>query len=69
MKIYKYNVSKIKGSVDAQSSLEELTKHLNHYGQKGYKLSSTIPQLVDGSTESTLLVFEAEDHTEECTIG
>lgn len=69
MKIYKYNVIKVDGSLNDHSSLEELNKRLNQQGNKGYKLHTAIPQFNEDSTGATVLIFELEDKSDECILG
>ncbi|WP_019241075.1 MULTISPECIES: hypothetical protein [Bacillus] len=69
MRIYRYSVSKIEGTMDQKLPLEELAKHLNQRGKEGFKLTYAIPQVSSGTTESTVLIFEAEDTDEESAIG
>ncbi len=69
MKIYKYNVLNVEGTLDDNTSLKDLTEKLNSQGQKGYRLHTAIPQVKEGTIVSTVLIFEGEDVTEECIIG
>ncbi|MED2968012.1 DUF4177 domain-containing protein [Bacillus halotolerans] len=59
-KYYDYCVHKIKGTLDDKTPLAELEKHLNLQGKDGYRLISAIPQVYEGTTESTILIFESE---------
>ncbi|MCB6219077.1 MULTISPECIES: hypothetical protein [Bacillus] len=59
-KYYDYCVHKINGTLDDKTPLAELEKHLKLQGEDGYRLVSAIPQVYEGSTESTVLIFELE---------
>ncbi|MEC1024393.1 hypothetical protein P9C02_20770, partial [Bacillus paralicheniformis] len=48
------------GTLDDKTPLAELEKHLKLQGEDGYRLVSAIPQVYEGSTESTVLIFELE---------
>ncbi|PFL01175.1 hypothetical protein COJ01_11990 [Priestia megaterium] len=65
MKIYNYSVTKIKGALTDKSPYEELERHLNLQGEDGYRLCAAIPQVYEGSTEATVLIFESEDESED----
>ncbi|MFS0784313.1 DUF4177 domain-containing protein [Bacillus sp. 1P06AnD] len=69
MIIYKYRVSSVDQALNSKESLKELANYLNHYGENGYQLKCTMPQLQNGETGSTVLIFEKEDHNEENTFG
>ena len=57
---YDYCVHKIKGSLDDKGPLAELENLLKLQGEEGYRLGNAIPQVYEGSTESTILIFESE---------
>ncbi|ARD56278.1 hypothetical protein AAYR27_14735 [Bacillus safensis] len=57
---YDYCVHKIKGLLDDKGPLAELEKNLKLQGEDGYRLINAIPQVYEGSTESTILIFELE---------
>ncbi|CAK8584795.1 hypothetical protein [Priestia megaterium] len=65
MKIYNYSVTKVNGALTDKSPYEELERHLNLQGEDGYRLCAAIPQVYEGSTEATILIFESEDEIED----
>jgi hypothetical protein len=60
MKVYNYSVHKIDGVLTDNSPYKELETHLNLQGEDGYRLCAAIPQVYEGSTEATILIFESE---------
>lgn len=64
MKTYNYSVTKINGVLTDRSPYEELENQLNLQGEDGYRLCAAIPQVCEGSTQATILIFESEDEIE-----
>lgn len=60
-KVYDYCVHKINGTLSDKTPLLELEEHLNLQGEDGFRLVCAIPQVYEGTTESTVLIFESED--------
>lgn len=62
--MYEYSVHKIKGSLTDNTPIKELEKELNMQGEDGFRLCAAIPQVYEGSTDATILIFESEDEQE-----
>lgn len=69
MQLYKYSVTKINGQLDDKTDLRELLNELNLHGKQGYRLHTVLPQLHEGTIQSTILIFETEKPSEDCIAG
>ena len=69
MDIYKYEVKKIDGKLSDPSQIEKLESSLNQMGNRGYRLTKVVQEFSNESTESYILIFEADDQCEDSAIG
>jgi len=69
MDIYKYEVKKIDGKLSDSSRIEKLEANLNRMGKRGYRLLKVVQECSEDSTESYILIFEADDQCEDSAIG
>ena len=69
MDIFKYEVKKIDGKLNDSSQMEKLESCLNRMGNRGYRLMKVVHECSNESTESYILIFEADDRSEDSAIG